>query len=106
MRRLTTIHEGPPILVLCINSEDILLDEELRFTPTITLRLRGLIYHSQMAKHFTSVVMDAAGTMWYHDGITTRRNCVNTGKFKDLQDRRSLHRRGEQLLCAVIYVLK
>ncbi|KAJ6540228.1 hypothetical protein B0H10DRAFT_2138382 [Mycena sp. CBHHK59/15] len=71
------------------------------------MKLRGLIYHSQAASHFTSIVVDAAGSMWYHDGITTRRACVNNGRFADLRDLQSLHRRShEEVLCAVIYALK
>ncbi|KAJ6586594.1 hypothetical protein B0H10DRAFT_2095096 [Mycena sp. CBHHK59/15] len=70
------------------------------------MKLRGLIYHSQAASHFTSIVVDA-GSMWYHDGITTRRACVNNGRFADLRDLQSLHRRShEEVLCAVIYALK
>ncbi|KAJ7899890.1 hypothetical protein B0H13DRAFT_2029309 [Mycena leptocephala] len=63
------------------------------------LKLRGLIYHSQIIadlRHFTSVVVDAQGIIWYHDGMTTRRACTSNGRFVDLQDPLTLHRRGDQ----------
>jgi hypothetical protein len=56
--------------------------------------------------HFTSVVVDAQDEMWYHDGMSTRRTCVNNGKFGDVQDLLTLHQRGEERLCAAIYALK
>ncbi|KAJ7914979.1 hypothetical protein B0H13DRAFT_2458344, partial [Mycena leptocephala] len=72
-----------------------------------TLKLRGLIYHSQMEGHsighFTSVVIDAEGIMWYHDGITTKRTCINNGRFADVASPFTLHRRHNQRLSAAIY---
>jgi len=46
--------------------------------------LKGIIYHGQY--HFTSRLIDNAGGIWYHDGMTSGRECVYEGKWKDIQD--------------------
>ncbi|KAJ7908618.1 hypothetical protein B0H13DRAFT_2496531 [Mycena leptocephala] len=88
-------------------------DVELNFphrNGVTTLKLRGLIYHSQMEGHsighFTSVVVDAEGIMWYHDGITTKRTCINNGRFADVANPLTLHQRHGQRLSAAIYALQ
>ncbi|KAJ7863255.1 hypothetical protein B0H13DRAFT_1638286 [Mycena leptocephala] len=94
MRQLTTIEEPPSLPILCININNLKLDPYLKFgqnnDSVNTLKLRELIYHSELARqvgsHFTSVVVDAAGNMWYHGGITTRRTCVNNGRLADVQE--------------------
>ncbi|KAJ7828418.1 hypothetical protein B0H13DRAFT_1656303 [Mycena leptocephala] len=113
MRQLTTVHAVPSIMVLAINIHNLILDEELNFphrNGVTTLKLRGLIYHSQMEGHsighFTSVVVDAEGIMWYHDGITTKRTCINNGRFADVANPLTLHRRHDQRLSAAIYALQ
>jgi hypothetical protein len=113
MRQLTTIQEVPSLLILCININNLKLDSYLKFGQinerVETLNLRGLIYHSELAGqvggHFTSVVVDAAKNMWYHDGMTTRRTSVNNGRLADVPDLLTLHSQNEQRLCAVIYAL-
>ncbi|KAJ7831365.1 hypothetical protein B0H13DRAFT_1915473 [Mycena leptocephala] len=70
MRQLTTIREVPSLLILCININTLKLDPYLKFGQNDdnanTLKLRGLIYHSEIAGqvggHFTSVAVDAGGT--------------------------------------------
>ncbi|KAJ7939757.1 hypothetical protein B0H13DRAFT_1586961 [Mycena leptocephala] len=105
MRRLTTVHAIPSLMIIGINFNTLLLSEEIKFGPA-TLKLRGLIYHSPMEHHFTSVIVDAEGIMWYHDGITTRRTCINNGRFADVADPLTLHRRHDQRLSAAIYALQ
>ncbi|KAJ7918091.1 hypothetical protein B0H13DRAFT_1869729 [Mycena leptocephala] len=46
MRRLTTIHDISPILIITINLNNLVLDQEPNFGNGNTLKLRGLIYHS------------------------------------------------------------
>ncbi|KAJ7085024.1 hypothetical protein C8R43DRAFT_909267 [Mycena crocata] len=109
MRRLTTIHDVPSLMVVGVNFDTLVLDEELNFPRNgnvITLKLRGLIYHSQQAMHFTSIVLDANGMLWYHDGITTGRDCVSKGKYGELSNPLVLHQIKEQRLCAAVYALK
>ncbi|KAJ7611959.1 hypothetical protein B0H17DRAFT_906243, partial [Mycena rosella] len=40
----------------------------------IKMRLRGVIYGGQ--DHFTCRFFDQTGCMWFHDGITTGRQCI------------------------------
>ncbi|KAJ7204548.1 hypothetical protein C8J57DRAFT_1045330 [Mycena rebaudengoi] len=70
-------------------------------------RLHGLIYHSPGAVmgHFTSVLLDRHGSMWYHDGITTGSFCTPNGQISDLQDLPSLQTgpTPAEILCAALY---
>jgi hypothetical protein len=75
MRRLATVHAILSLMIIGINFNPLLLSEEIKF-GTATLNLRGLIYHSLMEHHFTSVIVNAEGIMCYHDGITTGRTCI------------------------------
>ncbi|KAJ7883592.1 hypothetical protein B0H13DRAFT_1629001, partial [Mycena leptocephala] len=98
----------PSLIILSLNLDTLRLEEDVTLGQKM-LKLRGLIYHSQITAdlgHFTSVVVDAQGTMWYHDGMTTRRACTSNGRFVDLQDPLTLHRRGDQRLCAAIYAVR
>ncbi|KAJ7740537.1 hypothetical protein B0H16DRAFT_1324298 [Mycena metata] len=106
MRRQTFVSEVPPILVVAISIADLRLNEKLVLgTGNVakTLRLRGLIYHSTDARHFTSVVVDRQSSMWYHDGITTGRLCQLIGNMRDIRDSRSLHFINNERLAAALY---
>jgi hypothetical protein len=106
LRRKTTITELPTFLLLSISTPDILLDWKLAFKMqdhTKSLQLRGLIYHSVEGLHFTSVVIDKTGLMWYHDGITTKRACKKITSIKDIADLKALHRINQESLAAAVY---
>ncbi|KAJ7896553.1 hypothetical protein B0H13DRAFT_2522784 [Mycena leptocephala] len=106
MRRRTTITELPTFMIIGINIRNLLMDEKLTFKTTEnqkTLRLRGLIYHAATERHFTSIVLEKTGTMWYHDGITTGRSCTRMMNIKEVPDLRALHWINEKQLCAAIY---
>jgi hypothetical protein len=109
MRTLTTIASIPSILVLHVNFNSLILEEELIFGQSYAvMKLCGLIYHCDPSTigHFTSIIMDAGGKMWHHNGISTRRSCTFIGTFADLKISLNLHQRSGEKLCAVIYVLK
>jgi hypothetical protein len=109
LRTSTTIASIPSILVLHVNFNSLILEEELSFGQNYAaMKLLGLIYHCDTSTmgHFTSIVIDTGGEMWCHDGISTRRSCIYIGTFADLQNPLSLHQRGGEKLCAVIYALK
>ncbi|KAJ7621565.1 hypothetical protein DFH06DRAFT_1009914 [Mycena polygramma] len=106
MRRRTTMSELPSLLLLTMNTTEIVLNDTISFNlheEVMTLRLRGLIYHSAENLHFTSVLVDKEGEMWYHDGMTTRRVCTHLTNIKGVADRRVLHWKDGQRLGAVIY---
>jgi hypothetical protein len=82
------------------------LDHRLTFKKqeeTKNLKLRGLIYHSAEGQHFTSVVVDKEGTLWYHDGIATKNSCRRIANLKDIQDLRALHWINQEKLAAAMY---
>ncbi|KAJ7606064.1 hypothetical protein DFH06DRAFT_1019686 [Mycena polygramma] len=106
MVRVTTISAVPDLMLIGISYEDLLVDPVLTFQVeghTETMKLRGLIYHSALDVHFTSIVVDNDGALWYHDGISTRRNTVNHGNIAALPTLRDLHWYKNQRLCAAIY---
>jgi hypothetical protein len=102
MRRTTTVHDVPALLMITINIPNMIIEHEL-CTEGISMRLVGMIYHSETSVHFTSNTVDATGTIWYHDGISTGRNCRYEGKMADLRNPLRLQRMGGERLCAVIY---
>ncbi|KAJ7983063.1 hypothetical protein DFH06DRAFT_912420, partial [Mycena polygramma] len=63
--------------------------------------LRGIIYYAD--HHFTSVVVGPDGSMWFHDGMTTRKSCLLVGNMNNLDTPLSLHKFGGKSICAVIY---
>ncbi|KAJ7132919.1 hypothetical protein C8R46DRAFT_851209, partial [Mycena filopes] len=78
MRRLTTVAEVPPVMIFSISIDTLRLDEYLEFDVASRhqrLKLAGLMYHTAAPGHFTSIVVDKASRMWFHDGITTKRSC-------------------------------
>ncbi|KAF8211044.1 hypothetical protein K438DRAFT_1553662, partial [Mycena galopus ATCC 62051] len=86
MRRTTTLNAIPPVLILGINSTELVMDDHIHLstaTGNSSLRLAGLIYHSPSAVHFTCMVVDVEGRLWYHDGMTTKRNTLFNGKLSN-----------------------
>ncbi|KAJ7724810.1 hypothetical protein B0H14DRAFT_2641457 [Mycena olivaceomarginata] len=58
------------------------------------------------ALHFTCIVVDAGGGLWFHDGMTTRRSTSYMGNLRTIGDRRWLHRLDDdKKLAAAIYTL-
>ncbi|KAJ7664168.1 hypothetical protein B0H17DRAFT_952241 [Mycena rosella] len=65
------------------------------------MKLRGIVYGGQA--HFTSRFIDINGTIWFHDGISTGRNCVPETNLSSLADLMALGRCGAKKAVAVIY---
>ncbi|KAJ7075579.1 hypothetical protein C8R43DRAFT_966316 [Mycena crocata] len=109
MRRVTTLTDVPQLLVVTLagDSRKLRIEEVLTFgrpTGAVKLRVRGLLYHSETGRHFTSIVVDAVGTMWYHDGITTRRRCIDKGRLRDVRMAHELHAiSNTEKLCGIMY---
>jgi hypothetical protein len=97
------------MIIASFNTPNLILDETVSLTvgsTAHTLRLQGLIYHSQSALHFTCIVVDAGGGLWFHDGMTTRRSTSYMGNLHTIGDRRWLHRLdNDKKLAAAIYTL-
>ncbi|KAJ6467983.1 hypothetical protein C8R47DRAFT_990276 [Mycena vitilis] len=100
----TTLRDVPPMILLDLSSNRLVFSNELRFTCQgvgVSLKLRGIIYGGE--GHFTCRYIERDGEMWFHDGITTGRDCLPEIALGRVQDRLSLHRCGEKKAVAVIY---
>jgi len=97
-------NDSPPVVILS------LLNAKLKITQKIVVqsstedvkssyRLRGVVYHGSY--HFTARIIDSNNCVWYHDGMTTGKDCVYEGKWKDIGDIGSVNDRRATLL---IYV--
>ena len=53
-------------------------DDEIGF------KLKGVIYFGEF--HFTSRIFTSDRTVWFHDGMTTARQCRNEGKIETFSD--------------------
>ncbi|KAJ7937551.1 hypothetical protein B0H13DRAFT_1588533 [Mycena leptocephala] len=69
-------------------------------TP-VSLKMRGIIYGGQ--GHFTCRVVGKDGSMFFHDGITTGRNCIPEVNVRTVQDKLLLQKCGEKTVVCVIY---
>jgi hypothetical protein len=82
MAKITYFHKTPALLVLSINESSLRLSKKFRFAngcDSVIYRLKGIIYFG--AFHFISRVIRPDKTVWFHDGITTGRQCKNEGKL-------------------------
>jgi hypothetical protein len=105
MHRKTELLSVPSLLLVSVGFAQLQLDKVLTFstdTTTKSLQIRGLIYHSVMAQHFTSIVVDENMLAWYHDGMTTRQCCNLLGRITDM-DKLAFHVCGDYKLVAAIY---
>ncbi|KAJ7131993.1 hypothetical protein C8R46DRAFT_924064 [Mycena filopes] len=107
LRRRTMQLRIPPILFIT-TIHNLVLEEEIHFNAAQlneTIRLAGLVYFSEAARHFISITIALDGTMWYHDGITTKRRCTRFGNISTI-DKLGLHRINDYVLTTAIYAKK
>ncbi|KAJ7469704.1 hypothetical protein FB451DRAFT_1368625 [Mycena latifolia] len=93
MVMLTRMTNVPGILLIDVNDARFTFDEELAFdcdNQLVRVKLRGIIYGG--GGHFTSRFIDAAGNVWFHDGIATGRRCVPDIQLRELNAGGSLQR--------------
>jgi hypothetical protein len=93
----------PPLIVLSLTQGN------LKITPTIEVskngrkakyHLKGIIYHG--GYHFTARIVTSQKDVWYHDGMTTAKECKYEGKLCDFHDIRDAEGRK---VSTVIYSL-
>ncbi|KAF8962225.1 hypothetical protein BDZ97DRAFT_1611458, partial [Flammula alnicola] len=75
----------PYLIFVEFSSPRYIIDHELNYNTDgfeVQFRLAGLIYGGQ--NHFVCRIVDAAGAVWYHDGITTGSGCVREGSLSDI----------------------
>ncbi|KAJ7114877.1 hypothetical protein C8R44DRAFT_629909 [Mycena epipterygia] len=100
----SVIREIPPIMVVYISHARLSLDTELVLPcagNVVKLKLRGIIYSGQ--NHFTCRIVDVTGQMWFHDGITSGRSCLDEGRLCDVPDIMALHKCGQKNILALVY---
>ncbi|KAJ7661407.1 hypothetical protein DFH06DRAFT_988433 [Mycena polygramma] len=75
----------PQVLFISVEHERLVFDAALTFDcqgVRRSLQLRGIVYGG--GGHFTCRFVSSQGFLWYHDGITTGRRCIEEGKLEDL----------------------
>jgi hypothetical protein len=80
----------PDILIFNINNW-IDIDISLTFIINTEVRkyiLKGVIYLGD--EHFTSRMIDNSGMIWYHDGISTKSQCISEFNVCDLPNKQWL----------------
>ncbi|KAJ6474037.1 hypothetical protein C8R47DRAFT_987091 [Mycena vitilis] len=100
----TAVRDVPALILIDINHSKLVFNDLLTFEvqgAPVNMRLRGIVYGGQ--GHFTSRLISKHGDMWFHDGITTGKDCVSEVNFHALEDKLVLHNCGEKKAVCVIY---
>ncbi|KAJ7753768.1 hypothetical protein B0H16DRAFT_1316716 [Mycena metata] len=100
--KVTTV---PPIMIITVDCGKTLFSRSLHFDVDGTMvvsRLRGIIYSG--SAHFTSRYVSAHGSVWFNDGMTTARNCVEEGHIDSMDLHSLAHARGKVAI-VLIYAL-
>jgi hypothetical protein len=87
MNKITRFHKTPKILLFSINDSSLKVTKDLTLdngNDNVAYKIKGVIYFGEF--HFTSRVFSSDDTVWFHDGITTGRQCENQGKITTLSD--------------------
>jgi hypothetical protein len=103
MRMEYTLHSVPELMIILLDHNNLTFDRTLTFRvqgQEVRLQLRGIIYGG--FGHFTSRVVQSDGTVWFHDGMTTRRQCIREFRYEDA-DKLALHTCRERRAIAVVY---
>jgi hypothetical protein len=84
-----TVYKHPPeLLVMEYPEVDITTSHSITLqvgdNEQKVLHLRGIVYYSNY--HFASRVIGQSGTIWFHDGMTTGKNCINEGNLNSMSD--------------------
>jgi hypothetical protein len=88
MDRITRFHKSPTVLAFSVNDSNIRASKKLKLVngdDEIGFKLKGVVYFGEF--HFTSRIFTSDRTVWFHDGMTTARQCRNEGKAETFSDR-------------------
>jgi hypothetical protein len=102
MTQILCYKQVPPILILEYPFKNIVTSHTLEFKTNSginTLKLRGIIYHSQY--HFTSRVVSLKNQVWYHDGMVIGRSCINEGHLNNISNENLKKCRQRNLVLAI-----
>ena len=87
MDKVTCFHKSPMVLAFSVNDSTIRASKELKLVngdDEIGFKLKGVIYFGEF--YFTSCIFTSDTTVWFHDGMTTVRQCRNEGKIETFSD--------------------
>ncbi|KAJ7723248.1 hypothetical protein B0H16DRAFT_1334246 [Mycena metata] len=95
----------PSVFIISVDCGSMHYDKALHFDcngAMVVAKLRGIIYAGDA--HFTARYVSVQGSIWFHDGITTRRSWVEEGHIDSIDVALLVEARGK---CAValIYAL-
>ena len=93
------------VISLSPGSQDVKISKSITLgtdTSQIILPIRGAIYFGN--GHFVSRIVSPAGKIWYHDGIETKRQCVQEGYLIDYTED-NLKFKDTKVCVGVIYAL-
>ncbi|KAJ7441885.1 hypothetical protein FB451DRAFT_1057983 [Mycena latifolia] len=96
------LREVPDLLFIAVDTGNIFFSQRLQLECNghlTSLHLRGIIYGGQA--HFTARFISSVGRVWFHDGMTTGRSCIDEGLITDLDPRSSAIARGKSALTLV-----
>ncbi|KAJ7044263.1 hypothetical protein C8F04DRAFT_942404 [Mycena alexandri] len=99
------VNTVPPIMMITVDCGNMLFSKSLHFDVDgrmVVSRMRGIVYGGE--GHFTARYISAHGSVWFHDGITTGRNCVEEGHIDSMDLHSLAHARGKTAL-TLIYAL-
>jgi len=104
VKSTTFSNDSPPVVILSLLNAKLKKNQKIAVQSSTediktSYRLRGVVYHGSY--HFTARIIDGNNCIWYHDGMTTGKDCVYEGKQKDISDIGSVNGRRATLL---IYV--
>ncbi|KAJ6459423.1 hypothetical protein DFH09DRAFT_864666, partial [Mycena vulgaris] len=74
----------PPVMLLYLDHDRLTFDPVLSFDvagQNKCMKLKGIIYGGH--GHFTCRVIGLTGAMWYNDGMTTGRQCIQEVNIGD-----------------------
>jgi hypothetical protein len=101
----TRVQEIPELMFITLDGGQFTFTPALHFDCHGTrkvIRLRGVIYLGDA--HFSARFISQEGHVWFHDGISTGRSCVDDGPLMDLLPENLRNTRGKQAV-ALIYAL-
>lgn len=104
MVKQVSYKEIPKLLVFEYPKLDITTDHQIKLQSdngeSHMLYLRGIVYHGQ--DHFVSRIITPEGNMWFHDGITTGKHCINDGHL-DVTNSKTLRSCQGKILVLAVY---
>jgi hypothetical protein len=84
LTKTRVFHKAPDFLAIQVHHTPLIKIENKMMIPdnsgtTHQLKLSGIIYHDELAMHYTSRFVGPDMKVWFHDGILTGNSCIDQG---------------------------